>query len=372
MRDKYLRSLANILFFVLGILAVCFLLPRLLSFFMPFVIGWIIAMIVNPLVRFLEKKFKIIRKHGSMIVIIGAIALVVLLGYLLLSWLWSLISGAIDIIPELVESLSQDIQESESGIQQFISRFFPNMSDNVSQIIESLIAFLADAVSGLGAPTVAVAGNIAKNIPGLLIGLIFVILSAYLFVARHDRIVKWVKDRVPESAVERWRYIIDNFKKAVGGYFKAQFKIMGVVALILLAGFFILRLKYAVLLAIIIAFLDFLPFLGTGTVLIPWAVLKIFGGEYRLAVALLIIYVVSQAVRQLIQPKIVGDTIGLDSLSTLVCMFIGYKIGGILAMIIAVPIGMILISMYHSGAFDSVINDAKTLISGFNRYRKGE
>ena len=122
----------------------------------------------------------------------------------------------------------------------------------------------------------------------------------------------------------------------MGGYFKAQFKIMGVVALILLVGFAILRIRYAVLFAVLIAVLDFLPFFGTGTVLIPWAVLKVFSADYEFAVGLIIIYLVSQLVRQLIQPKIVGDTIGLNPLATLFCMFIGYKVGGIIAMIIAV------------------------------------
>ena len=116
--------------------------------------------------------------------------------------------------------------------------------------------------------------------------------------------------------------------------------------------------------------LDFLPFFGTGTALIPWAVLKILSADYQFAVGLIIIYLVSQLVRQLIQPKIVGDTIGLNPLVTLFCMFIGYKVGGILAMIIAVPIGMILISLYESGAFDDLIADVKNLAEGLNNYRK--
>ena len=106
------------------------------------------------------------------------------------------------------------------------------------------------------------------------------------------------------------------------------------------------------------------------SVLIPWAVLKILSADYEFAVGLIIIYLVSQLVRQLIQPKIVGDTIGLNPLATLFCMFIGYKVGGILAMIIAVPVGMILISLYESGAFDDLISDVKTLAQGLDRYRK--
>ena len=140
----------------------------------------------------------------------------------------------------------------------------------------------------------------------------------------------------------------------------------------LLVGFFVLHIKYAILWAILVALLDFLPFFGTGTVLIPWAVLKVLSGSYKFAVGLIIIYLVSQLVRQVIQPKIVGDTIGLNPLSTMVFMYIGYKVGGIIAMIIAVPIGLIVVNLYEAGAFDDIIKDVKELAEGLNEYRKGE
>ena len=176
----------------------------------------------------------------------------------------------------------------------------------------------------------------------------------------------------PEELRSKWRFITGKFRGAVGGYFRAQFKIMGVVAVILLVGFFVLRIKYALLWAILISILDFLPFFGTGTALIPWAALKVLSGNYKFAVGLIIIYLVSQLVRQVIQPKIVGDTIGLNPLSTMVFMYIGYKIGGIIAMIIAVPIGLIVINLYEAGAFEDIIKDVKELAEGLNQYRKGE
>lgn len=94
----------------------------------------------------------------------------------------------------------------------------------------------------------------------------------------------------------------------MGGYFKAQFKIMGVVFAILLVGFTLMQIRFSILLAIVIAFLDFLPFFGTGTALIPWAIYKFLVGDYKMVAALVILYGVTQLVRQLIQPKLVGDS----------------------------------------------------------------
>lgn len=142
---------------------------------------------------------------------------------------------------------------------------------------------------------------------------------------------------------------------AVGGYFKAQFKIMLVIYLVIMVGLMILRVNYAWLIGFGIAFLDMLPVFGTGTVLIPWAVVKIFSGNLPTAVGMLILYAVSLVVHQLIQPKLVGESVGLDPFTTLFFMFIGYKIKGVIGMIIAIPIGMILTTFYEAGAFDHQI-----------------
>ena len=158
--------------------------------------------------------------------------------------------------------------------------------------------------------------------------------------------------------------VMDNLKYAVGGYFKAQFKIMGIVFLILFAGLGMFGVHYAILIAFLIAFLDFLPFFGTGTAMIPWALYKLLTGDYKMTVALLVIYVITQLVRQLLQPKLVGDSMGLNPLVTLLLLYIGYKVSSVLGLILAVPVGMVLINMCQAGAFDYIFDDVKILVEG--------
>jgi predicted PurR-regulated permease PerM len=142
------------------------------------------------------------------------------------------------------------------------------------------------------------------------------------------------------------------------------------VGLILIVGMLILDVDYAVFVGIVIAFLDMLPFLGTGTVLFPWAVLKVCVQDYRMAVGLLILYAITQVVRQIIQPKLIGDSIGLSPLPTLVFIYIGYQIGGIFGMLIAIPFGMIVIELYRKGIFDGVLKDLREIVEDINRFRK--
>ena len=217
---------------------------------------------------------------------------------------------------------------------------------------------------GLAEPTVEAAGNFAKGIPSILVSTIVTIISAYFFISDREAVLIWAKKISPEPIVKRMTMVMDNLKYAVGGYLKAQFKIMGVVFLILLLGFSVMRIHFSILLALGIAFLDFLPFFGTGTALLPWALYKLLVGDYKMMVGLIVIYAVTQIVRQIIQPKLVGDSMGINPLFTLVLLYVGYKAGSVLGMILAVPIGMIVVNLYKAGAFDYILDDVKILTEG--------
>ena len=122
--------------------------------------------------------------------------------------------------------------------------------------------------------------------------------------------------------------------------------------------------------SILIALVDMLPFFGTGTILIPWIIYKFMVGSYKMAAGLLILYIVTQVVRQVIQPKLVGDSMGLNPIVTLVLLYIGYKVGSVVGLLLAVPIGMIVINMVKAGAFDYIIDDVKILAEGILSLRE--
>ena len=151
------------------------------------------------------------------------------------------------------------------------------------------------------------------------------LLSAYLFVADREYVPRLLSKVLPQAILDRFRLIKNGLRRAVGGYFKAQLKIELWMYVLLVVGFLILQVRYAFLIAVGVAFLDFLPFFGTGTVLLPWAAVKFFSGEYTMVIGLLIIWGVGQLARQLIQPKIVGDSVGLAPIPTLFLLFAGYK-----------------------------------------------
>ena len=137
-------------------------------------------------------------------------------------------------------------------------------------------------------------------------------------------------------------------------------------------GLAVLKVDYFALIALGIAFLDFLPVFGSGAVLWPWAVIRLFTADYKMAIGLMIIWGIGQLVRQLIQPKIVGDSVGVAPLPTLFLLYVGYRIGGMVGMIIAVPLGIVLFTMNDEGAFDTVKKSVQIIADGINRFRKLE
>ena len=369
---KYLRIILNIIIPLTGLYLVCVWGPRVLGFFIPFVIGWMIALIANPLVRFLEKRLKIVRKHGSMLIIAGVLALIISLLYFVLGKAYVEIREFIGDLPALYDSAAAEIR----GAVQNGNRMFEFLPDEfrtaVMQFTENIGTYVGDLVSKAAAPTVEIAGNVAKGIPNVLVNTVITILSSYLFIAEQDKILAWMRRYAPKFVLRYAEYLKKDARGVIGGYFLAQFRIMFVVAGILAVGFLFLKVKYGLLLAVLISMLDFLPVFGTGTALFPWAAVKLFTGEYTYAAGLLILYVVTQVSRQLIQPKIVGDSMGLPPLITLFLLYMGYKVKGIAGMILAVPIGLIFINFYKYGAFDSLIENVKLLIRELNAFRNGE
>lgn len=353
---------ATVLFIYVGIKAI--------FYFMPFVIGWILSVIAGPLVTFLEKKLKIMKRLGSAITIILVLALCIGLIYLIISQIWEEISVLIRNFPSMYHDLERGLSQIGTQGNTLFERFPEQIQNSWATLMNNLDDTASSLIGRIGEPTIEVAGNVAKRIPSVLIGTIVAFVSAYFFIADKENLGEWVKKVVPKSITSRLLLVGENLKYAMGGYFKAQFKIMGVVFAILLVGFTLMQIRFSILLAIAIAFLDFLPFFGTGTALIPWAIYKFLVGDYKMVAALVILYGVTQLVRQLIQPKLVGDSMGLNPLYTLFLLYLGYRVGSVLGMIFAVPIGLILLNLYQAGAFDYILNDVKILAEGILSLRE--
>lgn len=366
----YWKVIVNLIFSILATIVVVYLGIKGLFFFMPFVIGWVISVIAYPLVKLLERKLRIIKKLSTAGIIVLVLALIVLLIYCCISGLLEIGADIIESTPTYYVSLEDELQQAMESINKMITRFPSGAQDMIHAFFDNVGIYMKDVLSLISEPTVSAAGNVAKKVPAFLVSFIVTIVSAYFFVLDREIVIQWVKKVTPNAIQKRMELVNYNFKHAVGGYFKAQFKIMGVIFVILAISFGFLGVKYGILVALLIAMLDFLPFFGTGAAMIPWAIFELLIGEYTRAFIFIVIYIVTQTVRQLIQPKLVADSIGLNPIVTLLLLYVGYQFSGVIGMIVAIPVGMIVINLLKAGAFDYIINDVKILLKGILKLRE--
>lgn len=365
-----LKLIVNILVSLIILLLCIFLVPRLVLFFMPFVIGWIISCIANPFVVFLERKLKIRRKAGTVVVIVCVIAAVIGIGYGLGVILWRQVSGFVEEVPSMWASVKQDFDSFGVLINQYIGIRAPKLADSLNNLGNSIGEMITDLPKSLNFSTFEGMGSMVGNIANVIISIIMSMLSAYFFIADREWLGNFMSGFMPESIIRKYDVFASSLKQAVGGYFKAQFRIEIWMYVLLLAGLTVMKVRYSFLIALLMAFLDFLPFFGTGIVLVPWAIVTVIGGNYLRAIGFLVIWGAGQLFRQLIQPKIMGESIGMEPIPTLFLLFIGYRIAGVGGMLIAVPLGIIVVNMNEAGFFDTPKYSLKMLIRNINNFRR--
>lgn len=365
-----LKLIVNIMVSLVILLLCIFLIPRLVLFFMPFVIGWIISCIANPFVVFLERKLKIRRKAGTVVVIVCVIAAVSGIGYGLGVVLWRQVSGFIEEVPSMWETVKHDFDNLGILINQYIGVRAPKFADALNDLGNTIGEMITDLPKSLNVSTFEGMGSMVGNIASVIISIIMCMLSAYFFIADRDWVTTFVSKVLPENITHKYDVFSSSLKQAVGGYFKAQFRIEIWMYALLLVGLTVLKVRYSLLIALLMAFLDFLPFFGTGIVLVPWAVVTLIGGNYLRAIGFLVIWGAGQLFRQLIQPKIMGESIGMEPIPTLFLLFIGYRIAGVGGMLIAVPLGIIVVNMNEAGFFDTPKYSIRMLVRNINNFRR--
>lgn len=338
---------------------------------MPLIIAWILATIANPIVAFLENKIKIMRKHGSAIVIVLILLLVGSVIYMAIHALVVQIALLVQDLPEVYGQVMLNLQDSLNELHQRF-HFIPGnlqqiLDDNDDKLNEIVFSFF----DSLKTDSISAVGNFASSIIDIFVLVVLTLMISYFFVAKRDEIREGIKKCMPQGIKNFWDMAMDTCLRALAGYLKACFQIMIIVFIILFIIFGgVMHVKYASLLALLTAFLDFLPFLGTGIIITPWAIYCAITGEYINVIILAVTYVICLLAHRLLEPKLVGDSVGMSPFATLISMFIGYRLIGMLGLILGIPVGMVVMAFKEKGMFESYVRGVKILAKDIDEYRK--
>lgn len=189
------------------------------------------------------------------------------------------------------------------------------------------------------------AGNILSHLPNSALGVGTAVLSAFLISAELPKIRGWLQTRVPRGKFDGVLTFLRKLRETAGQWLIAQVKLLGITYLILTLGFFLLGVEYAPVWALAVAAVDALPILGTGTILVPWSLVCLLQKEGGRALGLLGLYAATALSRSFLEPKLVGRQLGLDPLVTLIALYTGFRLWGLLGMFLMPMLAITVISM---------------------------
>lgn len=343
-------------FFIVVIVASASLLSIYYSskFIYPFIIALIIAVAINPVVGFLEKKWKFPRTLAVLTSLILVIGIFTGLITLLIAEIVAGASYLATVVPEHVATLIRYLekmfanqvipfynklagmfQSLDSGQRDTIMN---SIDETGGRITESVTAFLQNFFIKLP--------GLVSWIPNAATVIIFSLLATFFISKDWDRLTGLANRLLPEKVKSSGTRVFADLKKALAGFVKAQITLISITLVIVLVGLLILRVNYAITIALILGLLDLLPYLGTGTVFVPWIIYEAVTGNIGLAIGLGILYTVVIVQRQLMEPKILSSNIGLNPLGTLISLFVGFKLIGFLGLILG-PVTLVLLTTLH-------------------------
>ncbi len=320
-----------LLIFFLVWLAIRFFLPL----FSPFLLGTLLALSAEPMVRFLHKKLHVPRPISAGIGVSMAFVLLAMVLLTLCAFLIRELGSLANVLPDLGQTAKSGFSLIRNWLLQLSSHspesLQPILSQNVNNFFSDGAALLDKAIGYL----LGLAGTLLSHVPDSALSLGTAVISAFLISAKLPRLRRYVLRRIPR---EKLRLLLDTLQKirrVLGGWLTAQCKLIGVDFVILFLGLVILQIPYALLWAAVICLVDALPVLGTGTVLLPWALVCLLQEDPARAIGFSAIYVVVTLTRSMLEPKFLGRHLGLDPLVTLIALYVGFRLWGIGGMILA-------------------------------------
>lgn len=328
----------------------------------PFIISLIIAYMINPIVNLLDRKLRFPRPLSVFVTLILVFGAIIGLVILLVTEAIAAANYLLIILPDkfprfasyLQDILVHNIMPLYNDLSTKFNRLGVSQQQTITTNIQNIGTSLTQSVKDILTTILTWLTNFISALPTTVTVLIFILLATFFIANDWHRIGNTVKKIVPKKMHGYGITIFKDLQKALLGYVKAQFTLISMTTVIVLLGFLILRVPYAITVALITGIVDLLPYLGTGTVFVPWILYAWFTGDTSFALGLLILYIVVIVQRQLIEPKILSSNIGVDPLATLIALFVGFKLFGVLGLIIGPTTLVLLSTLYKANVFQDL------------------
>ena len=334
----------------------------------PFIIGLAIAFIMNPLVNFFHQKCRLPR---TLSVILALLIIFAFFAGLLTLLIAEIVSGAeylAKVVPHQLDTLitylehffASQIIPLYNQLSSIVNDLGSNGQETIIKNIQNIGSTIGTTIGGFIERFFEFIPTIISWFPNAASVLIFSLLATFFISKDWYRLSRRGANFVPKKMKKSSQTVIIDLKKALFGFLKAQLTLISITTVIILIGLLILRVDYAITIALVTGLVDILPYLGTGLIFVPWIIYELITGNINLAIGLGVLYIIVLVQRQIMEPKVLSSSIGMDPLATLISLFVGFKLIGFLGLIIG-PVTLVILTTLHKA---NVFNDVWTFIKG--------
>jgi len=359
----YVRLLCRVILTVLCLFVLTRAVPVIFAFFLPFILAFVVATAMNPLICLLQRKWKAPRAALSVLMVVLALVIVL-----------AVIGGFVYALGREIVAVAQNID----GVMEYFGQTIQTVSVHLSWLTGYIPADTEEMLSGLmdgftlwvqaqgtafADTVITQTVNVTARVGGGIISVIIFIMASYFMMADYPRLSQKLQNFFTPKAYKGYSMLKDATLLALGRFLRAQLLIAFFIFLFSLAGLLIFRQEYALLLAFVFSVIDFLPLIGTSIVLVPWAIVNIVAGSVGRGIYLLAMSLALFLLRRVIEPKVVGSQMGLSPLAAIVSIYIGMQLGGVLGLILGPVVAMVFVSLYKVGLFDGWIKDINAVLN---------
>lgn len=342
-----------------------------ISLLMPFVVALVMAWLFNPVIRWVQKKLNLRRGFLSVVLLLLTMALV---GGVAAGFVWTLFDQLRSFFQNW-QGMWSDTLAALNAVADWLEEWLHPLPGGVYEeaagLLDKLVAWITGVVPTLLAQAAGNAGSVAMSLPSWGLSFIIFLMATYFISSDYPRMRQVFTSRMPDELRGFCSQVKQIAVGAFGGYVRAELIITFFVFLILLVGFFLMGEPYALLLAILLGILDFIPIVGSGTIMVPWAVIDVVLGNYVHALWLMVVWGIIVLFRRVAEPKVVGDQTGLSPIASLLSIYVGMKLGGVLGMVLGPILCLIAVNIARSGVFDNAVGDVRLAVKDIQAILRG-
>lgn len=342
--EKYMAIILKIFTYMIIALISYFVLKLVSMYFMPFIVALVLSLMIEPLVKFFQK-LKLSRGISVLLSILLFVG-----GFIAFS-----IFAVTRIVSELIK-LYNHLPKYYDGIYNFSTKIIQQATDLYLQlapealnIIQDVLRTVFGKITAFLSHTTTWLIDVLTTLPTTMVFFIITLIATFFLTKDKYMVKDFVFRQLPSSWGTKLSSLKTDLFGALIGFLKAQSIILSITFLESFIGLTLIGIDYAFTLAIIIAIFDIMPVLGTGGIYVPWAIANFILGNYRLGIALLVLYGIITTVRYMIEPKVVGQQLGIHPVVTLMSMFAGMKLIGAAGLILGPTTVVALKACQHAG-----------------------